>query len=225
MLTSVLEFNDTLVREIMIPRIDIFALPGDMAVEDAARVAVTRLYSRIPIFSGSVDNILGMIHVKDLLAALLDKPATRVDELMRPVLYVPETRLIGQLLEQMQKQRVSAAIVLDEFGSTSGIAAIEDIVEEIVGEIEDEYDEDDPVIETVDESETLLDGGCSVADVNEQLSLNLPEEQAATIGGFVFSKLGRIPRVSDTVSHQNWTLEVEEMEGRRVARIRVRKKG
>lgn len=224
MLTSVLEFNDTLVREIMIPRIDIFALAQDLTAEAAAQSAIGQHYSRIPIYAGSVDNIIGLIHVKDLLAALLDDPATRVSKIMRPLLFVPETRPIGLLLEQMQKQRVSVAIVLDEFGATSGMATIEDIVEEIVGEIEDEYDEGDLPMETLGESETLLDGSCSIYDVNEQLSLNLPEELAATVGGYIFYRLGQVPRVGDTVTHQNWTLVVEEMEGRRVARVRVRKK-
>lgn len=225
MLTSVLEFNATLVREIMIPRIDIFALSHDMAVAEAARFAVEQLFSRIPVYRDSVDNIIGLIHVKDLLAAVLDRPTVLAQDIMRPVLFVPETRQIGQLLEQMQKERVSVAIVLDEFGATSGMAAIEDIVEEIVGEIEDEYDEDEHTMETVDESETLLDGGCSIADVNDQLSINLPGELAGTIGGFVFYRLGHIPKVGETVHHQNWTLVVEEMEGRRVARVRVQKKG
>lgn len=224
MLTSVLEFNDTLVREIMIPRIDIFALAQNLTVEAAAQETIVQHYSRIPIYAGTVDNIIGLVHVKDLLAAMLDKPDTLIQEIMRPMLFVPETRQIGLLLEQMQKQRVSVAIVLDEFGSTSGMATIEDIVEEIVGEIEDEYDEGDLPMETLGESETLLDGGCSISDVNDQLFLNLPEELAATVGGYIFYRLGHIPRVGDTVTHQHWALAVEEMEGRRVAKVRVRKK-
>ncbi len=225
MLTSVLEFNDTLVREIMIPRIDIFALPQDLTVEEAAQETIVQHYSRIPIYEKSVDNIIGLVHVKDLLAAMLDKPDTLVRDIMRSMLFVPESRQIGLLLEQMQKQRVSVAIVLDEFGSTSGMATIEDIVEEIVGEIEDEYDEGDLPMETLGESETLLDGGCSISDVNDQLSLNLPEEQSATVGGYIFSRLGHIPRVGDTVTYHNWAMVVEEMEGRRVARVRLCKKG
>lgn len=225
MLTSVLEFNDTLVREIMIPRIDIFALPQDLTVEEAAQETIVQHYSRIPIYEKSVDNIIGLVHVKDLLAAMLDKPDTLVQDIMRSMLFVPESRQIGLLLEQMQKQRVSVAIVLDEFGSTSGMATIEDIVEEIVGEIEDEYDEGDLPMETLGESETLLDGGCSISDVNDQLSLNLPEEQSATVGGYIFSRLGHIPRVGDTVTYHNWAMVVEEMEGRRVARVRLCKKG
>jgi putative hemolysin len=117
------------------------------------------------------------------------------------------------------------AVILDEYGATSGLATIEDIVEEIVGEIEDEYDEENPAMETLDERETLLDGACSVPDVNEQLAINLPEELAATIGGFMFFRLGHIPKAGESVNHQNWVLVVEEMEDRRVSRVRVHKKG
>ncbi len=224
MLTSVLEFNDTLVREIMIPRIDIFALGQDLTVEETAQVVISPHFSRIPIYSDSVDNIIGLVHVKDLLAAMLDRPTCLVQDIMRPLLFVPEIRPIGLLLEQMQKQRVSVAIALDEFGTTSGMVTVEDIVEEIVGEIEDEYDEGDLPMETLGESETLLDGGCSISDVNDELLLNLPEEQAATLGGYIFFRLGHIPRVGETVAHQDWALVVEAMEGRRVAKVRVRRK-
>lgn len=223
MLTSVLGFNDTLAREIMIPRIDMFALEKGMNVEAAAREAVTKLYSRIPVFNETVDDIVGLVHVKDLLAAMLEKPESDMAAIMRPVLYAPESRQIGQLLEQMQAQRSSVAIILDEFGATSGMVTIEDIVEEIVGEIEDEYDVDDTPMETLDERETLFDGGCSVADINEMLAINLPEELATTIGGLIFFRLGQIPKVGDTITHQNWILAVEEMEGRRVSKVRVYK--
>ena len=225
MLTSVLGFNDTLVREIMVPRIDVFALPQMTKVESATREAVVKLHSRIPVYSDTIDNIVGIIHVKDLLAALLDEPTTVIGEIMRPVMFAPETRPIGHLLEQMQNQRVSLAVILDEFGATSGLATIEDIVEEIVGEIEDEYDYDDPAMETLDERETMLDGTCSVSDVNEQLAISLPEELAATIGGYMFFCLGHIPKVGESVNHQDWVLIVEQMEGRRVSKVRVHKKG
>jgi CBS domain containing-hemolysin-like protein len=224
MLTGILEFSDTKAREVMVPRIDMFALGHDIPVKKAAELAVGPLYSRIPVYRDTTDHVVGVVHVKDLLAEMLKDPETTLEKIMRPALLVPDSVTISRLLETMQKQRASLAVLLDEYGATGGIVTIEDIVEEIVGEIEDEYDdEDEKPMESLDDRITLLDGSIPVDQVNLQLGSHFPEDHAGTIGGLLFSHLGRIPRPRDSVEFQGWELTVEKMEGRRISRVRAKK--
>lgn len=223
MLTGILEFGDTKAREVMVPRIDMFALGHDIPVKKAAELAVGPLYSRIPVYSDTTDHVVGVVHVKDLLAEMLKDPETTLEKIMRPALLVPESVTISRLLETMQKQRASLAVLLDEYGATGGIVTIEDIVEEIVGEIEDEYDDEEKPMESLDDRVTLLDGSILVDQVNAQLGSHFPEDHAETIGGLLFTHLGRIPRPRDSVEFQGWELTVEKMEGRRISRVRAKK--
>ncbi len=224
MLTSVLEFNDTLAREVMIPRVDVFALDAKLTIRQAAEIAIEQQYSRIPIYRDSIDHIIGIVHVKDILAKLLSEPELPIEQAMRPVILIPEAVGVGPLLERMQKQKVSAVIVLDEYGVTAGLITIEDIVEEIVGDIRDEYDDHEATFEPIDERVTLLDGSLAIGEVNEQLGTELPEDAADTVGGYVFFQLGKIPKVGDTIDFQGWELTVAQMEGRRVAKVKLGRK-
>lgn len=223
MLTSIFGFRDTLVREVLVPRVDMFVLKHNLSVESAAKAVVERRYSRVPVYEGAVDNIIGLVYTKDLLKTLLLEPSSMLNSIIRPVMFVPEVLAIGPLLKRMQADQVSLAIVLDEYGATQGLVTIEDIVEEIVGEIVDEYDDSEAFIKTVDDRAALIDGGLAVDTVNSELGTSFPTDKADTIGGFVFFGLGRIPQVNDKLEYKEWELIVDQMQGRRITQVKVRK--
>ncbi len=225
MLASIFEFRDTLVREIMVPRVDMFALEQSLTAVEAAAAVVERRYSRVPVYAGSLDNIVGVIHTKDLLEKVLDDPGVPLKSIMRPVTFVPEGAAIAKLFQRMQGERVSLAVVLDEYGVTQGLVTIEDIVEEIVGEIIDEYDESHQAIQALDEEASLVEGSLAVEVVNRELGLSLPTNTADTVGGFVFCVLGRLPGVGDKIRHNGWELTVAEMERRRIKSVKLRRIG
>lgn len=224
MLSSVLEFTDTVVREIMVPRVDIYALEIETPLKQAAQAAIDGRHSRIPIYDKSIDHIVGIVHARDLLSGILTLPESDLAMLMHSVMFVPEALPVGRLLSMMQQKRVSMVIVLDEYGATSGIVTVEDIVEEIFGDIADEYDDAHMPIQRLDEEELLVDGSYLLDDLNEQLGVALPTELVDTIGGFVFLKLGDVPNVGDRVEYHGWEFVVEGVEGRRVSSVKVRKR-
>lgn len=224
MIRRVIEIGDTNVREAMIPRPDIVAVDIDSPLRDAAQIAVDRGFSRVPVYEGSVDNIVGILYAKDVLAELLAGRDLALSDLMRAPLLVPESKLIDELLSEFRSARVHIAIVLDEYGGTAGLVTIEDLLEEIVGEIEDEYDHDtaSPVVR-ISESEAVLDGRASTDNLEELFGYRVEGEDFDTIGGFVFDRLGKIPEAGDEVKVDRIHLVVLRMEGRRIARVRVRR--
>lgn len=222
MIESVMEFRDTEVSEIMTPRTEIVALPATATLAEARELITREGHSRIPIYAETIDNIQGVLYAKDLLALDGD---TEFDPLkvMRKVPFVPEAKRISDLLQELREQKVHLAIVLDEYGGTSGLVTIEDILEELVGEISDEYEEPEPdPILRIDQNTLEVDARVHIDEINEELNVELPEdEDYDTIGGFVFSTMGKIPSAGEELCFNNVRLRVIDAEERKINRLRV----
>ncbi len=225
MIDNVLELEEKTVREVMVPRPDIVALPTATSVRGAVDTFVREGYSRLPVYRDTIDDIVGILYGKDLLPlSMSGRLDDRVGDFVRPAYFVPESKKAGDLLRELQQLRVHIAIVVDEYGGTAGMVTIEDALEEIVGEIQDEFDTEEQKIVKVDDGEALVDGGVSIDDVNEELGLDLSAEEVDTIGGLVHERLGRIPVVGDRVEMDSALLTVVSSSGRRVTRVRVKKR-
>jgi len=222
MIRAVFDLEETAVREIMTPRTDFVAAAADSNVQDVVRLIISRGYSRIPVYDENLDNIAGIIYAKDLFRYLAeDRMPKSLRDIARPAFFVPESKRLDSLLTDMRKQRVHMAIVVDEYGGTAGLVTIEDLVEEIVGEIEDEYDRVEHLVVQVSDDEALLDGRVSIWDVNELFGSHVEAEDFDTVGGCVFHNLGRVPAVGDIVDADGLTLTVLSVDGHRVRRVRA----
>jgi CBS domain containing-hemolysin-like protein len=227
MVGAVFELNDKVAREIMVPRPDVVSLPAEMNLRKLVSVAAAGNYTRYPVYEeDSADRIVGAVHVKDVLRAVesegsLDANLTAHD-LAREVLIVPENRPIDEILEDFQKQEIQMAIVIDEWGSFEGLFTLEDIIEEIVGEIRDEFDEEEPAIRRLPDGSYSIDGRIPIGVVNEALGSKFESEDFDTIGGFVLGHLGRAPEVGDEVRLDGYLLCVDEVDGPRVAQVIAR---
>lgn len=221
MIESVIELGDTLVQEVMTPRTEMVAVPQDANLRTVKDVIRTRGHSRIPVYDGTIDTVVGMIYAKDLLHA--EEDGFDLSRVMRRVSFIPETKPLRALLKEFQEQKVHIAVVLDEYGGTAGLVTIEDILEELVGEIADEYDPAAPVpLKRIDEETVEVDARFRIDELNYELNIELPEdEDYETVGGFVFSKLGRIPKVGERCAHDNVNIQVIAAEPRRIRRVRV----
>jgi putative hemolysin len=224
MIGAVLELGEQRVHEVMVPRIDIKALPADATMEEIIKLIVDEGHSRIPIYDESVDNVIGILYAKDLLPFLARGEQPAVRSILREPLFVPESITVDDLLHNFQRGKVHIAIVLDEYGGTAGLVTIEDLIEEIVGEIQDEYDVEEPMVESLSEDEARIDGRASVDVLNEQFGVVLSgedQEQYDTVGGLVYHEIGGVPKVGDTVEVDGVTLTVESTDGRRVGKVLV----
>lgn len=233
MILHALDMESVIVREIMVPRPDIFSLPGDMTLEDAARQVVDEQHSRVPIYdpASGPEHIIGVLYAKDLMRWMqrrmnddeaIRRPTTlRVRHIMREVLVVPETKTLPDLLIEFKKRKRHLAVVVDEFGSTAGVVTVEDVLEQLVGEIEDEFDVP-PEILRPGTSAMILDGGTNIRDLESQYQLRLPRDEGfETLGGFVLSKLQRIPRPGDHFDFEGRRYSVLEMQERRIGNVKV----
>jgi CBS domain containing-hemolysin-like protein len=219
LLEGVFEFSEKTAQEVMTPRTQMVALEADLPVERAADVVAEAGRSRYPVFTDSLDDIVGVVHAKDILAAMRAHPGRRVREIMRPPLFVPGTRQVEDVLADMKRLKTHLAVVLDEYGGTAGLVTMEDLLEEIVGPIYDEYDPQEARVRPA--GAPLLDGAMPISDFNSEYGENLDDTDYTTIGGYVFGQLGRLPRPGDRVRAGSHTLEVVEMEGRRVKSLRL----
>ncbi len=225
-LNNVFEFGDRVAREIMVPRPDIEALPYDASLPDLAERAAFGRYTRYPVYEEDLDHILGAVHVKDLFRAAKEDPeGFDLTTLIRECLVVPETKSIEQILREFQQRKLQMAIVIDEWGSVEGLITIEDILEEIVGEIQDEFDEGEAAIEQIGDDLYAVDGRIPITEVNEHFNLDLPHEDFDTIGGFILGSLGRPPEVGDTVEADGATLNVKSVDGPRVSMLTLQRDG
>ncbi len=228
MISAVFELNDKMAREIMVPRPDTVSIPADLSLRKVVSVAAAGNYTRYPIYEEDApDRITGMVHVKDVLRAVesgesLDADVTARD-LKRDVLIVPENRHIDEILEDFQSREIQMAIVIDEWGSFEGLFTIEDILEEIVGEIRDEFDEEEPAVRKLPDGSFSIDGRIPIGVVNEALGSEFESEDFETIGGLVLGNLGRVPEAGDEVRLDGYLLRVDETDGPRVAQVIVRK--
>jgi CBS domain containing-hemolysin-like protein len=231
LIESVMEFKDRIAREVMVPRVDIFSLPHDTTIEEAATLLYQEGYSRIPVYKDTLDNIIGVLMYKDVLAKYMEHATkgdkavlqTPISTLVKNVLYTPETKKISHLLQEFRKQQVHLAIIVDEYGGTEGIVTIEDILEEIVGDIADEYDQEEALFIPLPEGGWLIDARMSILDIEEQLGIEIPQDgDYDTIGGFVFHETGMIPPKGYIIRKPHFELEVIRSNDRRVEKLRIK---
>jgi putative hemolysin len=223
MLYKVFDFADKEVADVMVPRPEVVAISIALPAEDALQAVLDSPYTRYPVYRESLDDIVGVLHIRDLIEALHDRGIAAVDvpSLVRPAYMVPETKDLGALLTEFRRTNQHLAIVIDEYGSMEGIVTLEDLLEEIVGEIEDEFDLPDEQIEHVDEDTIRIDGTFPIDDFNEQFRCALPDEDYHTVAGFVFGELGRTAEPGDEVRHNGLLFRVEALEGQRIDRLTV----
>jgi putative hemolysin len=224
MIYSIFDLGNTAAREIMVPRIDVVAVEADMPVGDALDIILEAGHSRVPVYDDNIDNIVGILYAKDLLAHWRRGGEPRpVRGLEREVYYVPETKPVSDLLGELQSKKVHIAIVVDEYGGTAGLVTIEDILEEIVGEIQDEYDPEEFFMDRISDDEYIFSARMDLDDINDLMSVDLPTEESDTLGGLVYSMLGRVPAVGDSLDVAHLHLTVLEVEGRRIVKVRAKR--
>jgi putative hemolysin len=223
MLYKVFDFAEKEVSDVMVPRPQVVALSVDLPPEECLQAVMESPYTRYPVYRESLDDIVGILHVRDLFQALVDRglAAVEVEQLVRPAYVVPETKDLAALLTEFRRTNQHMAIVIDEYGGMEGIVTLEDLLEEIVGEIEDEFDLPDESVEQVDEDTIRIDGTFPIDDFNEQFRTELEAEGYHTIAGFVLDQLGREPEAGDEVSHDGMLFRVEEVDGRRIEKLAV----
>ncbi|MCE5319157.1 MAG: hemolysin family protein [Parachlamydia sp.] len=232
LIQSVLNFRNLLAREVMVPRVDLFSLSADVSIKDAAKLLENEGYSRTPVYRNTVDNIVGVLMYKDILskfreyeekgnnAAILNAP---IETIQKPVLYTPETKKISQLLQEFRKKQVHLAIVVDEYGGTEGIVTIEDILEQIVGEIADEYDEAEALYIPQSDGSWIVDPRISILDAEEQLGITVPEEgDYDSLGGYIFHCAGAIPQKGFVIHRDEFEIEILRSSERSVEKVRIR---
>jgi putative hemolysin len=222
MIEGVIAFGDTLVREIMVPRVDIVGLEVHTTLAEAIDAVSASGHSRIPVYDDTIDTVVGILYAKDVIPAMrLGSHEMAIDSLLRPAHFVPETMKVNALLEDLQRRKVHMAIIVDEYGGTAGLATIEDLIEQIVGEIQDEYDTGDPSVQLVGEGEYVVDTRVLIDDINDLLDLRLQSEDAERIGGLVYERLGRVPRPGDVVDLGEATVTVLSVKGVRAQKLRI----
>ncbi len=222
MIRAVIELEDTTAREIMVPRMDITAVDRSASLQDVAHVIAERGYSRIPLYDGNIDNVVGVVYAKDVLAEFAQGSGTAtLTSIARPAEFVPETKRVDELLSELRGKRVHIAIVVDEYGGTAGLVTIEDLVEEIVGEIEDEYDHIEPGIERTSEGDAVVDARESVDILKELFDVEVDDGEFDTVGGLIIHRLGKIPAANDTVEIEGVLLRVLSVTGRRVRKVLI----
>jgi len=220
MIFNVFEFGDIQVKDVMVQRVDIVALGLDSTYDDVIDIIKEEQFSRIPVYNDSIDDIIGIMYVKDLIL-LNNKDNFKVQDCIREAYYTFEFKKVTELFKEMKKSRNHMAVVLDEYGGTVGIVTIEDLLEEIVGEIEDEYDELEEEIEVVKEDEYIVDGRIRLDDLSELIGVKMESEEFDSIGGFVIGQLGRIPEPKEEVSYENMRFVVEEIDKNRIKKVRI----
>jgi CBS domain containing-hemolysin-like protein len=223
LLHAIFEFGDLLVRQVMIPRTEITAVEADLPLTEIIPLISESTYTKFPVYDDDLDNILGIIHVKDLLRTMQESgwQNSTARSLVRDPMYVPETLPVSTLLHRFRDDRQHIAIVLDEFGGTGGLVTLEDLLEEIVGEVSDPFDQFTPEIETMPDGSLLVDGLCLIEDVNNHLDLDLSDPAYDTIAGYTLGRMGRIPKVHDSVENDKILIQVEAMDGLRIDRVKL----
>jgi len=224
LLRSVVDFGETLVREVMTPRPDIVAIRSDATIEGLRQLVLEQEYSRLPVFADNLDNIVGLVIVKDLIQREDVLAGSRqVTEIMRPASFVPETKRVMDLLREFQQKRVQLAIVVDEYGGTAGLVTVEDVVEELVGEIRDEYDVEAEPIVREGADRYVFSAKVAISDVVDRLQIEIEDGEFETVGGYVLSRVGRVPAVGERFAFDGLEVEILEAERRRIHKVRVRR--
>lgn len=225
MINSIFEFDDTVAKEVMTPRTDIIAINTETKLEEILDIIVEENFSRIPVYEDSIDKVIGILYVKDLFGMVKKdfQWDLSLKDIIRPAYFVPEYKKIDELFKEMQKSKTHIAIVIDEYGGTAGLITIEDLLEEIVGNIFDEYDEDVTDYEKIDENTYIVSGMLDIDEINDIMDTRIPEEEFDTISGMVLSLSGKMPEVGDEVQFENIRFRIEEVDDKRISKIKIRK--
>ncbi len=225
MIKSVIEFGETHAAEIMTPRTDVFALPAEMSWQEACGKVIEAGHTRVPVYQGDLDNVVGVLYAKDMLRYYRQHEQPTVRQIMRKCYFLPETKPLDDLLREFKARKVHIAVVLDEYGGTAGLVTIEDVLEEIVGEITDEYDRAEPVLMSrIDDRSAEVDGRMYIDDLNEAMDLRIPEEEHYdTVAGFLFSELGYIPKAGETLKTHGAEFTIIDADERKIKNIRVQR--
>ncbi len=222
---SIFEFGDMVVREAMTPRTDMVAIDADASIEDGITAAIGAGYSRLPAYEQTTDNIIGLVFLKDLVTlARASRRNEPVRTALREAVFVPEQKRVAELLREMQTKQFHMAIVIDEYGGTSGLVTLEDLLEEIVGDITDEYDIEEPTVEHLPDGTLRVPGGTSIDDVSDELGVELPDTEWDTVGGLVFNTLGHVPAEGECVRFEGLEFRTERVKGRRIVSVHIRPK-
>jgi CBS domain containing-hemolysin-like protein len=221
---SIFEFGDTVVREVMLPRPDMVAIEADASIEEGIQRGIEGGFSRIPCYDGDTDHIVGLVYLKDLVRLYqAGEGGAPVRRALRDAVFVPEQKRVAELLREMQQQQFHMAIVVDEHGGTAGLVTLEDVLEEIVGEIADEYDIEEPRVERLSNGAVRVPGRTSIDDINEELGIELPDDEWDTVGGLVFNLLGKVPDQGESVRFQGYEFRTERVQGNRIVTVQIRR--
>jgi putative hemolysin len=226
LLHKVFEFGDTVASEAMRPRTEIVSVPSSVTLQEVFALVSEFGYSRYPVIEDTVDTIIGILYIKDILVAMAAGEVKREDGIqlfIRPAYFIPENKRVSELLSEMQRDRFQLAIVIDEYGGTAGLVTLEDLIEEIVGSIHDELESEEKDVQIVDEKNVVVSGQSALDEVNELLGTNLQSTDFNTLGGFVFGLFGRMPKVGEQLKYRNLKLEILELEGRKISKMRITK--
>ncbi|MDR2658367.1 MAG: hemolysin family protein [Spirochaetaceae bacterium] len=221
MIRGIVEFGETTVKEVMVPRVDTLLLPADLPKDELLSRIAESEHSRFPVYIDTIDNVIGIIYVKDVLKKLIEGEDFSVMDILRKPFFVPESKHIDELLREFQRRRVHIAVVVDEYGGVSGIVCMENILEEIIGDIQDEFDHEREEIIRLNNNSWLCDARFNLKDLAETLDAELPSDDFDTLGGFVFDMFGRIPVRYEKISHKNLDFIVQEIEGRKINTIKI----
>jgi putative hemolysin len=225
MIRNIFEFGDTMVKEVMIPRVDMDCIPSDTKLNLILKLIKKMGHSRIPVYEETIDNIIGILYAKDLLGIYeqwyTSKEKFDLKEIIRKAYFVPENKKIDELLDIFQKDRIQIAIAIDEYGGTAGLVTMEDVVEEVVGEIIDEYDKETKSFEMIGDNIVITDAIISIDKINEILNIEIPENDFETLGGFIFDLLGRVPKKGEKIKYQNFQMIIEQVVKNRIRRVKI----
>lgn len=225
MIRNIFEFGDTMVKEVMIPRVDMACIPSDTKLGSILKLIKKMGHSRIPVYEETIDNIIGILYAKDLLRIYqqwyTSKEKFDLKGIIRKAYFVPENKKIDELLDIFQKDRIQVAIAIDEYGGTAGLITMEDVVEEVVGEIIDEYDKEIKLFEMTGDNIVIADAIISIDRINEILNIEIPENDFETLGGFIFDLLGRVPKKDEKIKYQNFQIIIEQVVKNRIRRVKI----
>ena len=221
MIKGIVELSETTVKEVMVPRIDVVFLSKDIALSEMFEMIISCGHSRFPVYEETIDNVIGILYAKDLLKYFTDWKEIEIEKILRKPYFIPESKRLDTLLREFKRRHVHIAVSVDEYGGVSGIVCLEDIIEEIVGDIQDEFDNEVEDILQLDDKSYLCDGRVDIEDLNEELMINIPEEDFDTLGGFVFDLFGKIPVKYEKVTSGDIDFIIQDMDGHKIKSVKI----
>lgn len=221
MINNIIEVNDITVKEIIVPRVDVSCIDINSNIMEIIKIIEEKGHSRYPVYEKNIDNIIGIIHSKDLLKFYSANNTFNLNKILKTPIFVPESKLISDLLNEFREKKIHMAVVVDEYGGMSGIICLEDIIEEIVGDIQDEFDNEGDYIQKINDNSYLVNSRISLDDLNERLGTNIIEEDIDTLGGIIFMLFGKIPNKNDKIEYKNYTFTVDSIQGRKIKTIKI----